>query len=84
MMHTMGYVVEDSSELYDFLKKEIESKFLAGKYILKELNEHGQHFMVKIILEGKRDHVKETFDCHVGCIAWPYGKIKIATPLLKD
>ena len=26
----------------------------------------------------------ENFSCHTGCIAYPYGKIKIATPLIKD
>ena len=36
------------------------------------------------ILNGKRDHAGEKFNCHVGCVAWPFGKIKIATPLLKD
>ncbi len=30
------------------------------------------------------DHAKEKFNCHVGCVAWPFGKIKIATPLIKD
>ncbi len=33
---------------------------------------------------GKRGHLLEVFNCHVGCVAWPFGKIKIATPLLKD
>ena len=36
------------------------------------------------ILNGKRDHSGEEFNCHVGCVAWPFGKIKIATPLIKD
>ena len=35
-------------------------------------------------IKGKRDHDKESFNCHIGCVAWPYGKIKIATPLLLD
>ena len=84
MMRTMGYIAEDSQELYNVIQTKIGHKFLAGDYFLKELNEHGQHFTVNIILDGKRDHLNEKFNCRVGCVAWPYGKIKIATPLLKE
>ena len=83
-MHTMGYKAADSQELHDYIRTEIKHKFLAGDYILKKLNEHGQHFTVNIVLEGKRDHANEIFNCHVGCVAWPYGRIKIAAPLIKD
>ena len=84
MMRAMGYKAEASQELHDYIRTEIKHKFLAGDYILKILNEHGQHFTVNIILEGKRDHANEIFNCHVGSVAWPYGRIKIATPLIKD
>ena len=47
-------------------------------------NSFGQHFTVNFTLNGKRDRAKEKFNCHVGCVAWPFGKIKIATPLIKD
>lgn len=84
MMRTMGYVAEDSNEVYQFIKLAVENKFLAGDYNLQILNKNGQHFSINLILNGKRDHEKEKFNCHIGCVAWPYGKIKIATPLLKD
>ena len=51
---------------------------------LQILNENGQHFTVHFLLKGKRDHINEKFNCHVGCVAWPFGKIKVATPLIKD
>ena len=84
MMRTMGYIIEDANELYQLIQTEVENKFLFGGYKLKSLNEHGQHFTVNFTLNGKRDHAKEKFNCHVGCVAWPFGKIKIATPLIKD
>lgn len=83
-MHTMGYTFEDSQEIYDIIKMEVENKYLSGNYMLQILNENGQHFTVHFLLKGKRDHINEKFNCHVGCVAWPFGKIKIATPLLKD
>ena len=83
-MRTMGYIVEDANELYQLIQSEVETKFLFGDYKLKELNINGQHFTVNFILNGTRDHNGEKFNCHVGCVAWPFGKIKIATPLLKD
>lgn len=84
MMHAMGYTIEDSQEIYNIIEREVENRFLSGNYLLKVLNEHGQHFSVNIILNGKRDHMYEKFNCHIGCVAWPYGKIKIATPLVQD
>ena len=70
--------------MYALIENEVENRFLVGKYHLKKLNENGQHFTVNISVQGKRDHEKEKFNCHVGCVAWPFGKIKVATPLLKD
>ena len=84
MMRTMGYLPEDYNEIYDTIENEVENKFLSGDYKLKALNEHGQHFTINFILNGKRDHAKEEFNCHIGCVAWSFGKIKIATPLIKD
>lgn len=84
MMRTMGYIAEDYEELYKIIEMEVGNKFLMGNYKLKTLNENGQHFSINFTLDGKRDHVKEKFNCHVGCVAWPFGKIKVATPLLKD
>lgn len=84
MMKTMGYLAEDCKEVFDLIKRSVEEKFILGNYKLNILNSHGQHFMVNLTMQGKRDHVGEKFNCHVGCVAWPFGKIKIATPLIKD
>ena len=84
MMRTMGYLPEDSDEVYNLLQSEAESKFLSGEYELKELNKNGQYFTIVFMLKGKRDRVGKKYNCHIGCVAWPYGKIKIATPLIKD
>lgn len=59
MMHTMGYTAEDSQELHSLIETEIEHKFFAGEYILKNPDEHDRHFTVNIVLEGKRDHAYE-------------------------
>ena len=66
------------------IQLEVENKFLLGDYKLQTLKNHGQHFTVNFTLNGKRDRAKERFNCHVGCVAWPFGNIKIATPLIKD
>ena len=84
MMRTMGYVPDDYNEVYKLIENEVKNKFLLGDYKLKALNTNGQHFTINIVLQGKRDHASEKFNCHIGCVAWPLGKIKIATPLLKD
>ena len=84
MMRSMGYVYEDSMMLYGMLQSEIENKFRVGDYRLKGLDIHGQHFEIAMRLYGKRDHTNDRFNCHIGCIAWPRGKIKVATPLIKD
>ncbi len=84
MMKTMGYISEDSVELYVQLQQIVKEKFTNGNYSLGLLNLNGQHFAIKFILQGKRDHVGEKFNCHIGCVAYPTGKIKIATPLIKE
>lgn len=84
MMRTMGYTMEDSNDVYQLIQSEAENKFLSGDYKLKTLNTNGQHFTLNFLLNGKRDHMGEKFNCHVGCVAWPYGKIKVATPLIKE
>lgn len=84
MMRSMGYTIDDCNELHDLIQTEVEKKFLNGEYILQKLNENGQHFTIQTELIGKRDHVGEVFNCHIGCVAWPFGKIKIATPMIKD
>ena len=84
MMRSMGYTIDDCNELYVLIKMEVEKSFFAGNYKLQLFNEAGQRFTVFIKLKGKRDHIGEVFNCHIGCIAWPFGKIKIATPMVRD
>lgn len=84
MMHTMGYTAKDSREIYNFIEKAVKTKFMLGEYELKDLNENGQHFRIYVELPGKDQVEGKKYMCHVGCVAWPEGRIKIATPLLKD
>ena len=58
--------------------------FLSADYILKALNTNGQHIEIRFNLQGKNNHSNEVFACHTGCVVWPNGKIRIATPLIQD
>ena len=84
MMRSMGYSDNNAEYLYDLLSRTVKYEFLNGNYKLKKLNKNGQHFEINFKLSGIKDHIGEEFDCHIGCIAWPYGIIKVATPLIKD
>lgn len=84
MMHTMGYTAADGEEVYNLIAQAVKSKFMSGDYVLQDLNEHGQHFAIYVELDGKSLASGKKFRCHAGCVAWPKGKIKIATPLVKD
>ena len=48
------------------------------------LTSTGQHVEIHTVVVGKRDHAGELFNCYVGCVLWPNGKIKVATPLLRE
>ena len=84
MMRSMGYNIDNARDIYNLLYKTVEKKFTAGDYKLRELNINGQHFAIYFKMQGNNEHKQEIFDCHIGCVAWPYGKIKVATPLIKD
>lgn len=83
MPHKIGYWIEDSAELHQILSAAIKKQYEEGGYKIKTLDEHGQHVQFDIIVQGKRDHTGEIFRIRTGCVLWPYGKIKVATPLLK-
>ena len=84
MMRSMGFIIDDSDELYKIIETETKKQYLSGNYVLKNLNENGQHFKINITLKGKREYLGESYKCHIGTIMYPYGKIKIATPIIKD
>lgn len=84
MMRTMGYNIYNAEYVYGLLCDVIEKEFMKGNYKLGVLDIHGQHFAIDFVLDGINDHAEEKFNCHVGCVAWPYAKIKVATPLVKD
>ncbi len=84
MMHKIGYRIEDSQELHNTLTAVIYKQYELGNYTLGALDKHGQHVQVNTLILGKRDHVGELHKCHIGCVLWPYGKIKVATPLVVD
>jgi len=78
------YTIQDWKEIFDLISYEVKTNFVKNNYILRVLNVYGQHFQVNFVLHGKNDHHGEEFQCHSGCVAYPNGKIKIATPLIKD
>lgn len=41
MMSSMGYYIEDCSEIYSYISSVIGEKFLSNKYSLKLLNNNG-------------------------------------------
>lgn len=84
MMRSMGYDKEDIPSLYLKIYNDVEKEFLMGNYTLKDLDTHGQRIGIPFVLEGKRYCLGKKYRCHVGCIVWPNGKIKITTPILKD
>ena len=84
MMRTMGYNIDNAEYVYGLLCDAIEKEFKKGNYKLGVLDIHGQHFAIDFVLDGINDHAEEKFNCHVGCVTWPYAKIKVATPLVKD
>lgn len=84
MMRSMGYDKEDIPSLYLKIYNAVETEFLMGNYKLKNLDEYGQRIAVPFILEGKRYCLGKNYRCHVGCVVWPNGKIKITTPIVKD
>ena len=83
MMKSMGYSENDYQEIYDKITNNIKSEFMNGNYKIKNLNINGQHFQINYNFTGKNEHVAEIFDCYTGCVAWPNGKILIATPIIK-
>lgn len=84
MMKTMGYLIQDSDDMYNLIFESVKTNFKNGNYKPGALNVNGQHFAINLSIYGKRDHIGQVFNCHVGCVAWPNGKIKVATPLIQD
>lgn len=84
MMHKIGYRIEDSEELHQILSAIVKRQYQEGEYKYNYLNVNGVHVQINTVIVGKRDHAGELHECHVGCVLWPYGKIKVATPLIVD
>ena len=84
MMHKIGYRIEDSEALHQTLSAVIKKQYEEGNYRVNYLNNNGVHVQIDTVIIGKRDHEGELHKCHVGCVLWPYGKIKVGTPLVVD
>ena len=84
MMRSMGYIPDDAEVIYKYIDSYIKEKFISGNFDLQVLNRNGQHITMRILLDGARDHMNEKFGCHIGCVVWPNGQIRVATPLVKD
>lgn len=84
MMNSMGYTINDWKLIYNLICDKVKINFTNNNYTFKTLNIYGQHFQVNYILQGQNKHKYKSFYCHTGCVAYPNGKIRIATPLIKD
>ena len=84
MMRSMGYVIDDSELIYTLIDDTVKEKFNSGDFELKSLDKHGQHITIRLMLDGARDHIGKKYACHIGCVVWPNGQIRIASPLIKD
>ena len=79
---SMGFRIEDSEYLQQTLSAVVKKQYEEGNYVMGTLTSTGQHVEIHTVIEGKRDHEGELFNCYVGCVLWPNGKIKVASPLL--
>ena len=84
MMRSMGYDKKDGAIVYLKVYDVIEKEFLKGNYVLKNLNNNGQHIEIPFVFKGKGYCIGKKYGCHVGCVVWPNGKIKVASPLILD
>lgn len=84
MMHKIGYRIDDSEDLHTTLTAIVYQQYELGNYKLGALDKHGQRLQINTLFLGKRDHEGELHECHIGCVLWPYGKIKVATPLIVE
>ena len=69
-------------KIYKIIKELVKDCFLKNKYILNTLNEYGQRIKIEYSLPGKLDHAGYDYQCYVGCMIYPFGKIKITTPIV--
>ena len=84
MMRSMGYDVEDIPLIYAKIYDNVAREFLKGNYKIKNLDNHGQRMGVFFTLEGKKHSNGKLYKCHTGCVAYPNGKLRVTTPLVKD
>ncbi len=82
LAHKMGFYEEDAEYLHKTLFAIVKNQYEQGNYILGDLDTHGQHCKINTTIIGKRNHENELFNCYIGCVIWPNGQIRVATPLL--
>ena len=80
LMKSMGYIIEDTQEVYDKIAESAKREFLKGKYKLGELSKHGQKVSITVELQGKRDKYGRTYRFISGWMAYPNGKLHNNTP----
>ena len=83
-MRSMGYDKDDGAMVYSLIYNIVDKEFLKGNYVLKNLNVNGQHIEIPFVFKGKNYSTGKSYNCHVGCVVWPNGKIKVASPLILD
>lgn len=82
MMKSMGYYPEDAETICEIIKDNVNERFLSNQYILKGLDCYGQKVQINYVLSGKNDHKGQKYNVYTGAVAYPYGKLYIATPLV--
>lgn len=80
LMKSMGYIIEDSQEVYDIIAECAQREFLNGKYELGDLDEHGQRVSIMVELMGKREKSGRAYRFISGWMAYPNGKLHNNTP----
>lgn len=80
LMKEMGYIIEDTQEVYDVVAESAKREFLKGNYALSTLNRHGQRVSITVELKGKRDKNGRIYRFVSGWMAYPNGKLHNNTP----
>lgn len=84
MMRSMGYDIQNAEEVYNLIEHNVRKEFLNKNYALKLLDKYGQRIEINYVIYGEKGHNCKKYIVHTGCVVWPNGKIKIATPLILD
>ncbi len=78
MFESWGYTKKDSDWLAEEYSRQAKKKYVAGEYVLGDLNEHGQRINIQIAIPRRDGIGIVTFK--TGWLVDPCGKIRLVTP----